>query len=94
MPRTTKDLHGRQSSFERIIDRCFEEQVRGLLVITGIAADNCVLFTASDAYLRDYRVRVPSDCVASIDAADKDAALELMRRTFKADTRPSGELHL
>ncbi len=31
------------------------------LVLAGVAADNCVLFTAQDAYLRDYRVVIPSD---------------------------------
>ena len=35
------------------------------LVLTGFAADICVLYTANDAYMRDFEVAVPSDCVAS-----------------------------
>ena len=41
------------------------------LVIAGIAADNCVLFSASDAYLRRYKLWVPRDFVASVDDADR-----------------------
>ena len=35
------------------------------LVLTGVAANNCVLFTAHDAYMREFRLLVPRDCVAS-----------------------------
>lgn len=60
--------------------------IRGL-VITGIAADNCVLFTAHDAYLRRYRLWVPRDCVASIRDEDRERALLHMHRVLKADVR-------
>ena len=62
------------------------------LVLTGLAADNCVLFTAQDAYLRDYKVVIPRDCVASNTPEAKDAALALMAKTLKADVRPSDEI--
>ena len=39
------------------------------LVVAGLTGDNCVLFTASDAYMRDFRLAVPCDCTASIDSA-------------------------
>ena len=64
------------------------------VVVTGIATDNCVLFTAGDAYLRDLEVIVPEDCSAAIEPARHDAALDQMRGTLKADTRPSTELDL
>ena len=64
------------------------------VIITGIATDNCVLFTASDAYMRDLEVVVPEDCVAAIDAARHRYALDQMRNALKADTRPSTELDL
>jgi nicotinamidase-related amidase len=35
------------------------------LILTGIAGNNCVLFTANDAYMRDFKVFVPQDCVVS-----------------------------
>lgn len=64
------------------------------VVVTGIATDNCVLFTAGDAYIRDLEVIVPEDCVAAIDPDRHDAALDQMRVTLKADTTPSSGLDL
>ena len=57
------------------------------LIITGLSADNCVLFSAMDAYLRGYAVWVPSDCVAAESAEAKEQALAQMARVLKADTR-------
>jgi len=62
------------------------------LVLTGLTGDICVLFTASDAYMRDFHLFVPHDCVASADARENEHALEHMRRVLKADTRPSAEI--
>jgi len=62
------------------------------LVLTGLAGDNCVLFTANDAYLRDYRLLIPRDCLASNTQEENDAALRLMEKVVKADTRPSEEI--
>ena len=59
------------------------------VIITGIAGDNCVLFTAADAYMRELDVAVPCDCTVSLDADRNRSALEHMRVTLKADTRPS-----
>ena len=64
------------------------------LILTGIAANICVLFTANDAYMRDYGLFVPSDCVASNTEAENRGALEVMRKVLKADIRPSTELDL
>jgi nicotinamidase-related amidase len=62
------------------------------VILTGIAGNICVLFTANDAYMRDFRLIVPSDCVASNSDAENRHALDQMRNVLKADTRPSGEL--
>jgi nicotinamidase-related amidase len=64
------------------------------LILTGLTADRCVLFTASDAYMRDFNLMVPSDCVASIDPADNRAALAHMARVLKAETTESTALAL
>jgi len=64
------------------------------LILTGLTADNCVFFTASDAYLRDYHVIVPSDCVASIDPRHTRQALDHMHRVLKADVTTSTALSL
>lgn len=59
------------------------------LVIAGIAADNCVLFSAMDAYLRGYALWVPQDCVAAEGDDAKAGALAHMRRVLKASVRAS-----
>jgi nicotinamidase-related amidase len=64
------------------------------VILTGIATDNCVLYTAGDAYVRDLRILVPADCSAAIEADRHEAALEQMRVTLKADTTPSADLDL
>ena len=56
------------------------------LVLTGIAGNFCVLFTANDAYMRDYELIVPRDCTVSNTAQENDAALGLMRKFLKART--------
>jgi nicotinamidase-related amidase len=64
------------------------------LILTGLAGDSCVLFTANDAYMRDFHLVIPSDCVASEDPRENDHALKQMQRVLKADIRPSSELDL
>lgn len=58
------------------------------VVITGVAGNNCVLFTAADAYMREFDVAVPSDCVISIDPESNRSALVQMQDTLKADIDP------
>ncbi len=59
------------------------------LIVTGFAADICVLFTANDAYMRDYELAVPSDCIAAESVAARRGASQQMQRFLRADTRPS-----
>jgi nicotinamidase-related amidase len=64
------------------------------LILTGIAGNFCVLFTANDAYMRDFNLFVPSDCTVSNTKKENDSALALMRKFLKADTRSSSEIAL
>jgi nicotinamidase-related amidase len=64
------------------------------LVLCGMAANICVLFTANDAYMRDFHLVVPEDCVASNNEEENRYALEQMRKVLKADTRASEGLRL
>ena len=68
-------------------------QVRSL-ILAGVAGNICVLFTANDAYMRDFSVIVPGDCVASNTEAEDRYALEQMGKILKADTRESAEIPL
>ena len=62
------------------------------LILTGMAADICVLFTANDAYMRDLRLIVPPDCVASEQAEQSRLVLKLMQRVLKAEIKPSRKI--
>jgi nicotinamidase-related amidase len=64
------------------------------VIITGVAGDNCVLFSANDAYLRDLELFIPCDCIASESKEENDHALRLMRKVVKADTTASVDLDL
>ena len=64
------------------------------LILTGIAGNNCVLFTANDAYMRDFKVFVPEDCVVSNTEEENRYALKQMETVLKADTSPSHQLDL
>lgn len=58
------------------------------LVVTWVAADICVLFTAHDAHVRGYEVLVPEDCVASNSAAKTNATLGHLRESLQIRTEP------
>ena len=62
------------------------------LVLAGISADSCIMFTAHDAYLRKYALWIPADCVASERDSYQRAALEYMARTLKADVTAVGSM--
>lgn len=62
------------------------------LMLTGIAGNICVMFTAHDAFLRDFQLLVPSDCVCSNTKDENEHALAQMRTALKADTRPAREI--
>jgi nicotinamidase-related amidase len=64
------------------------------LILTGIAGNNCVFFTANDAYMRDYKIFVPSDCVVSNSEEENQHALKQMKTVLKADIRRGEELDL
>ena len=54
------------------------------LVLTGIAADACVLATAQDANMREFALWVPRNAVAAISPARLRTAVDLMSRTLGA----------
>jgi len=54
------------------------------LILTGMTGDICVLITASDAYMRDYEIYVPRDCIASVEPEETRHACDYMERVLKA----------
>jgi len=70
--------------FNTTLDLLLEYLQVETLVITGMATDSCVLFTAADAYMRDLQVIIPSDCVTALTVPAHRQALAHMRRVLKA----------
>jgi nicotinamidase-related amidase len=58
------------------------------IMLCGQVTEQCILYSALDAYVRHFEVAVPPDAVAQIDAQLADAALEMMRRNMRADVQP------
>lgn len=64
------------------------------LILTGIAADICVLFTAADAHMRDYGLWVPRDATVAANAERAGWAIDMLRVNMRAEVRPTAELSL
>ncbi len=64
------------------------------LIFTGIAGNICILFSANDAYMRDYHLIVPADCTVSNTVEKNDHALEEIQTVLKADITESAKLDL
>jgi nicotinamidase-related amidase len=62
------------------------------LVLTGVSSNQCVLFTANDAYVRDLELAIPRDCISARKPSDTRLALQYFVSVLGADTRPSTNL--
>ncbi len=78
--------------YSTTLDLLLEHFKAKKLVLAGFSTDICVLFTASDAYLRDYKIIIPHDCVAAVVMKEHKHALAFMERVLNADTRPFAEI--
>lgn len=75
--------------FGTALELLLQHMKKDTLILTGFAGDVCVLFTAHDAYMREYDLFVPRDCIASSEPAANERALRFMSDVAKADTRTS-----
>jgi nicotinamidase-related amidase len=62
------------------------------VILTGIAGNICVLFTANDAYMRELKLFVPKDCVVSNTPEDNEYALQQIASVLKGNLTPSTAL--
>jgi nicotinamidase-related amidase len=61
----------------------------GHIILVGQVTEQCILYSALDAYVRHIRVSVPPDAVAHIHKHLADAALEMMERNMRAALTPA-----
>ena len=78
--------------FDTTLDTLLESLHVRRVILTGIAGNICVLFTANDAYMRDLKVFAPADCLVSNTAADNDYALQQIESVLKGNVTPSTQL--
>jgi nicotinamidase-related amidase len=62
------------------------------VILTGIAGNICVLFTANDAYMRELKIYAPADCIVSNTSAENDHALNQIRTVLKGNVAASTQL--
>jgi isochorismate hydrolase len=62
------------------------------LILTGLTSTQCVLFSAMDAYVRDFKLFIPRDCVVSASRRDTQVTDYLFRTRLRADIRTSDRL--
>jgi nicotinamidase-related amidase len=87
-----KPMHS--AFFGTTLDVLLQQLDVSTVIVTGVAGNICVLFTANDAYMRGLRVFVPEDCVASNTRRENRYALQQMQTVLKATTTPSARLPL
>jgi nicotinamidase-related amidase len=78
--------------FDTTLDTLLETLRIRRVILTGIAGNICVLFTANDAYMREYRIYAPSDCIVSNTSLDNDHALRQIEIVLKGNVARSGRL--
>ena len=62
------------------------------VVLIGQVTEQCILYSALDAYVRHYAITVPRDAVAHIHPDLADAALRMMQINMKADLATASDL--
>ena len=80
--------------FSTTLDTLLEYLHVRTIIVTGITTDRCVLFTASDAHMRDLHLVVPEDCCAADSEQHQRDAIEMIQRVLGADTTSSDTLDL
>jgi nicotinamidase-related amidase len=78
--------------FDTTLDTLLEALGIRRVILTGIAGNICVLFTANDAYMRELKIFAPADCIVSNTAAENEHALRQIHTVLKGNLAPSTRL--
>lgn len=78
--------------YSTTLELLLEDLGVGTLILTGVAGNICVLFTANDAHMRDYKLIVPTDCTASNTKADNAFMLKQLANVFKVPRKNALEV--
>jgi nicotinamidase-related amidase len=76
----------RHSAFySTALDHLLRERRIGTILLAGQVTEQCILYSALDAYVRGFDIRVAPDTVAHIDEELGAAALRMMERNMRVD---------
>jgi nicotinamidase-related amidase len=88
-------VKGRHSIFyETATGHLLNSQRIRRVVLTGQVTEQCILYSALDAYLRGFEITVPPDAVAHIHSDLATAALTMMRRNMHVELVPAERCEL
>jgi nicotinamidase-related amidase len=77
--------------YETPLEYMLRQQGIEKLVLVGQVTEQCILYSALDAYIRHMQVVVPRDAVAHIHEDLADAALRMMQINMRAEVVPAAE---
>ncbi len=63
-------------------------------MLVGQVTEQCILYSALDAYVRHFAVAVPRDAVAGIHREMADCALRMMERNMRAEVVAADDCEL
>ena len=78
--------------YDTTLDTLLEQMKVRRVIVTGLAGNICVLFTANDAYMRGLHIVAPSDCIASNTVEENAFALRQIETVMKGDLTKSDRL--
>src|SRR3954447_25806511 len=78
--------------FDTTLDTLLEALRIRRVILTGIAGNICVLFTANDAYMRDLTIYAPADCIVSNTPEENAHALQQIETVLKGNVSVSTRL--
>jgi nicotinamidase-related amidase len=73
------------------LEYMLREQEIDHVILVGQVTEQCILYSALDAYLRHFAITVPRDAVAHIHADLGEAALRLMEVNMRAEITTAAE---
>jgi nicotinamidase-related amidase len=84
---------GRHSAFyQTALDHLLSQADIERIVLAGQVTEQCILYSALDAYIRGYEMVVPPDAVACIDAELAEGALKMMESNMHAELTPVADI--
>jgi nicotinamidase-related amidase len=83
----------RHSAFySTALDHLLRQRAIETVILTGQVTEQCVLYTALDAYVRHFDIRIVRDAVAHIDEELGHAALRMMERNMGSELVDAGDV--